>query len=190
MIGASQGVTITTKDNHNDSGNSFNAQDWVPPYTTRDFYITYGYGANAVGAGLNISISLDFGVKMDSVQDNFVAILNDTISANGYHYLEEVFNQRYKETGSTVIANVGDDEQVFNNIFGGTPTISIDGKEVPVTIMIQRENVDNYATGDNYGVNGGPTGCEYTLYITIDPMNSPTFTTLYFSIMILLLIFS
>ncbi len=174
LIGVSNGITITTKDNYNDSGNSFNTQDWVPPYTTRDFYITYGYGINALGTGINLSISLDFGIKMDSVQDNFAAILNDTTSANGYHYLEEVFNQHYKETGSTVIANVGDDEQIFNNLFGGTPTINLDGKEVPVTIMIQRENVDDRVTGDSYGVDGGPTGCEYTLYITVDPMDSPT----------------
>lgn len=174
LLGVSNGVTITTKDYVTDSGNTFNTGDWVPPYTTRDIYVTYQCGRNAVGVGIATQIDLKFGVKMDSVHDEFCAILNDTISANGYHYLDEVFNQRYKETGSTSIANVGDDKEIFDNLFGGTPTININGVEVPVTMMIQRENVDNRDTGDEYGVNGGPTGCEYTLYITIDAMDSPT----------------
>lgn len=174
LIGATNGITITTTDNYGDNGNTFNTEDWVPPYTTRDFYITYQFGRNAVDSGLIISISLDFGVKMDAVQDEFLAILNDTASANGYQYLNEIFNQRYKETGSTVIANVGEDKEIFNKFFGGEMTVNIDGKEVPVTVMIQRENVDGRNTGDSYGVSGGPTGCEYTLYITVDALDSPT----------------
>ena len=174
LIGASNGITIMTKDHYGDSNNSFNTDDWVPAYTTRDFYITYNYGRNAVGAGINLMISLDFGMKMDAVHDEFLEILNDKTSANGYQYLEEIFNQRYKETGSTVIANVGEDKQVIESLFGGTPTIKVDGKDVPVTIMIQRANVDNRTTGDSYDVSGGPTGCEYTLYITVDALNSST----------------
>lgn len=174
LIGTSNGITITTKDNHNDSNNSFNTEDWVPPYTTRDFYIIYRYGTNAMGAGISTFISLDFGIKMDAVHDEFLSILNDRTSANGYHYLDELFNQHYQETGSTVIANVGNDAQTVNALFGGVPTINVDGEQVPVTIMIQRENVDGRNTGDSYDGNNAPTGCEYTLYITIDPMNSPT----------------
>ncbi len=173
-IGISNGITIRTEDNYGDNVDSFNASDWIPPRTMRDFYITYRFGSNAGGAGISTKISLDFGVKMDAVQDEFLAILNDTISANGYHYLASVFDERYKEDGSTVIANVGDDKAIFDTLFGGTPTINIDGKDVPVTIMIQRDNVDSLATGDNYAVGGAPTGCEYTLYITVDPLNSPT----------------
>ena len=174
LIGKSNGITITTTDNYGENGNTFNTEDWVPPYTTRDIYVTFNFGSNAVGAGIHVSISLDFGMKMDAVQDEFLAILNDTVSANGYHYLDEVFNAQYKENGSTVLANIGDDVAIFDRLFGGKPTIKIDGKDVPVTIMIERANVDGLTTGDSYGVNGGPTGCEYTLYITIDPLDSPT----------------
>lgn len=180
LIGVSNGITITTKDNYDDSGNTFNTQDWVPPYTTRDIYVTYQFGRNAVASGLSTVISLDFGVKMDSVHDGFLAILNDTVSASAYQYLDEVFNERYEETGSMVIGNIGEDKEIFDTLFGGTPTINVDGVDVPVTIMIQRENVDNRTTGDSY--DNGPSGCEYTLYITIDPLNSPTGEALVYAI--------
>lgn len=174
LIGASNGITITTKDNYGDSGNTFDTEDWVPPYTTRVFYITYTFGGNAVATGISTLISLDFGIKMDAVHDEFLTILNDKTSANGYQYLTEIFDQRYAENGTTVIANVGDDKELLNALFGGTPTIKVEGKDVPVTIMLQRENVDGRNTGDSYGVNGGPIGCEYTLYLTVDPLDSPT----------------
>ena len=175
LIGTANGISVTTKDNYADNGNTFNTQDWVPPYTTRDFYITYTYGWNAVAENLTTLLSLDFGMKMDAVYDGFLAILNDTVSATGYYYLTEYFDQRYKETGETTIANVGEeDEAFFNTLFGGAPTVKIDGQDVPVTLAVQRANVDKRATGDSYGASGGPTGCEYTLYLTIDELNSPT----------------
>ncbi len=174
LIGASNSIAITTKDNYADTSNSFNTEDWVPPYTTREIYITYRFGWNAIGENISTTISLNFGRKMDSVQDSFLKLLNDTISEYGYHYLEDAFNQQYAKTGSTVIANVGEEAAIFNNLFGGEPTINVNGEQVPVTIMIQRENVDGRNTGDQYGVSGGPAGCEYTLYVTVDAMDSPT----------------
>ena len=173
LIGVANGITITTKDGSGDSGNTFNTQDWVPPYTTRDFYITFGFGSNAIGSYLSTLISLEFGIKMDAVHDQFLAILNDTTSAKGYYYLSETFDERYKETGSTVIANIGEDEAFFNDLFGGQLAIDVNGESTPVTVMIRRDNVDGRTTGDSYDANG-PSGCEYTLYITVDPLNSPT----------------
>ena len=38
--------------------------------------------------------------------------------------------------------------------------------------MVRRENVDGTANGDSYA-NGGPSGCEYTLYITTDDLSDP-----------------
>ncbi|MBQ2768859.1 MAG: hypothetical protein IJF44_02660 [Clostridia bacterium] len=172
LIGISNGITVTTKDNSDDTGSTFNNADWVPPYTTRDFYITYGFGSSAQGLYLSTLLMLEFGIKMDAVHDQFLAILNDRTSANGYHYLTEIFEQRYEETGSTVIANVGEDEEIFDNLFGGQLTINVDGEVKPVTMMIRRENVDGRTTGDNY--DSGLTGCEYTLYITVDALDSPT----------------
>ncbi len=171
LIGATNGITITTKDNYDDNGATFNADDWVPPYTERDIYVTYQFGSNAVLSAVSTTISLDFGMKMDAVHDGFLAVLN---TATSYQSLQEVFDKRYQETGSTTLANVGTDTQFINDLFGGTPTIKVDGQDVPVTIVIERTNVDGLTTGDNYNVNGGPTGCEYTLYITVDAMDSPT----------------
>ena len=173
LIGGANAITITTKDNSDDSGNTFNTADWVPPYTSRDFYVTYGFGYNAIQPSLYTLISLDFGIKMDAVHDKFLAILNDKTSNVGYYYLAEMFDKRYAEDGSTIIANVGQDLDFFNTLFGGPLTINVNGVETPITLSIRRDNVDNRTTGDSYN-GGGPTGCEYTLYITVDPLNSPT----------------
>lgn len=174
LIDEARGITILVKDHYDDTSSTFDTEDWVPPQTTRDIYVTYRYGANAVASDVHTLLSLDFGMKMDSVHDSFEKILNDTQSQNGYTYLEQVFNERYAQTGSTVIGNVGADKAIFDKIFGGAPTIKIDGKDVPVTIMLQRQNVDDRTTGDNYSGTNAPKGCEYTLYITIDPLDSPT----------------
>ena len=167
------GLSITTKDNSDDTYGSFNTSDWVPPYTERVIYVTYTLGANRLNTDLSTLISLQFGRKMDAVHDEFVIILNDTVSATGYNYLTQVFDQRYKENGTTVIANVGEDKQIFDTLFGKDLTINVDGVEVPVTVMIRRDNVDNRTTGDDYKPSG-PSGCEYTLYLTVDELNSPT----------------
>lgn len=174
LLGATNGITVTTRDSAGDSGNTFNTDDWVPPRTTRDFYVTYTFGSNALGSEITNVLSFQFGRRMDAVHDEFLAILNDTTSEYGYQYLTEVFEERYLETGDTVIANVGQDKEIFNALFGGEPTINIGGVQTPVTIMIQRENVDRRDTGDSYDASGAPTGCEYTLYITVDPLDSPT----------------
>ena len=77
------------------------------------------------------------------------------------------------ESGSTVLGNVGADKAIFDNIFGANPTINIDGVDKPVTIMIERTDVDGKSTGDSYTGAGAPTGCEYTLYVTVDDLSSP-----------------
>ncbi len=174
LIGVSNGISITTKDNSDDRGQTFDEADWVPPYTERDFYVTYSFGANALGSYISTLLSFDFGVKMDAVHDEFSELLNDKVSEFGYHYISQIFNEKYAEDGTTVIANVGEDEEIFNNLFGGELTINVDGEEVPVTIMIQRDNVDNRDTGDNYTGANAPSGCEYTIYITSDALTSAT----------------
>ena len=173
-LGLSTGVQFITKDTKADTTATFNQQDWIPPYTTRDFYITFNFGANAINKEIITALDFQFGIKMDAVHDGFLAILNDTTSENGYNYLTQIFDERYAQNGSTVIANVGEDKAIFDKLFGGALTLEVDGVEMPVTLMIQRDNVDNRSTGDSYDVAGGPTGCEYTLYITVDALNSPT----------------
>ena len=166
------GLTIITKDVDTDTSPTFNTNDWIPPHTTRDIYITYQIDAAVVNKDLLTLINLRFGKKVGAVHDKFLEILNDKESDNGYYYLAETFDQRYKEDGSVVIANLGDDKAFFDRLFGGDLTITMGDEEVPVTVMIRRENVDGRTTGDAY--NNGPSGCEYTLYITVDAAHSPT----------------
>ena len=47
------------------------------------------------------------------------------------------------------------------------------------SVVIRRENLDNDTTsGDRYDGNG-PSGCEYTLYITLEPLTPGTKPTVY-----------
>lgn len=173
LIGAENGITITTKDHPSDTSNTFNSEDWMPPNTYRDIYVTYTFGSAAQSYPATF-VNFLFGVKMDSVHDKFLSVLNDQNGAGSYDLITEAFDEKYKETGSTVIANIGEEKELFDQLFGEELTIDVDGKAVPVTVLIERNNVDGRTTGDSYGVSGGPTGCEYTVYITVDALNSPT----------------
>ncbi len=174
---SSTSVNLTLKDSLADGTSTFNNQDWVPPRTHRDFYVTYRFN----GAYDNIRLLVDyyFSVRMDSVKDEFLKILNDKESANGYYYLVDVFNEKYAEDGSTVIGNVGEDIKIFNDLLGGPLYVNIDGEDVPVTVMIQRTDVDGRNTGDAYLGANAPSGCEYTLYITSDSLEADGEATVY-----------
>lgn len=163
------GITVVTKDKLSDTTSTFDNKDWVPPQTERDFYVTYTFPNNTTQTLINFK----FDIKMDSIYDGFLAVLNDNTSNKGYQYLASEFDKKYKESGSTVIGNIGDDKAIFDHIFGGPLTINVDGKDVPVTVLVERKNVDGTAEGDSYS-NGGPTGCEYTVYITVDDLSSST----------------
>ena len=167
------GITIHTKDHANDSYSSFNTDDWIPPQTYRDIYVTYTYTSPASGY-LSTLVNFEFGVKMDAVHDQFLTVVNDNSLGGGYETLAEAFDKKFAETGSHVIANIGEEKAIFDELFGENLTINVDGTEVPVTVVIRRENVDKRNTGDAYGVSGGGSGCEYTVYITVDPLDSPT----------------
>ena len=173
LIDAANGITITTKDSPNDSSNTFNSDDWVPPQTYRDFYVTYTFGS-AAQAYPSTLVNFLFGIKMDAIHDKFLAVLNDS-EGGGYQYLSAAFDSKYAKTGEKVLANVGSEKEIFDKLFGSNMTVNIDGTDVPVTVVVRRENVDGRTTGDSYsGSSGAPTGCEYTVYITVDALNSPT----------------
>ncbi|MBR2614533.1 MAG: hypothetical protein IKC71_02920 [Clostridia bacterium] len=171
LVDKQNGVTITLKDHPGDNYSTFNNEDWIPANTYRDVYITYTFGSNAINE-VTTFVSYIFGEKMDAVYTNFVDILNNQET---YSFLAKAFDDKYSATGEVVIANLGKEKEIFDTLFGGDVTINVDGQDVPVTIMIRRENVDGKNTGDAYA--NGPTGCEYTLYITIDELdanNNPT----------------
>jgi len=172
LLNVTNGISVTPKDKPNDEYATFNNADWVPPQTERDFYVTYTFGSNAKGYTTTL-INYHFDIKMDSVYDGFLAVLNDKITETGYNYLSEVFDERYAEDGTTIIGNIGEDKEIFNNIFGGELTLNINGEIKPVTVLVRRDNVDGTSDGDSYEPTG-PSGCEYTLYLTVDDLSDPT----------------
>ncbi|MBO5789769.1 MAG: hypothetical protein J6R40_01290 [Clostridia bacterium] len=177
LIGTNGGISISTKDKLQDNSATFNTEDWVPPRTVREFYATYTFGRNATGE-ISTMVNFHFGLQMDSVYDGFLKILNDKISENGYYYLADVFDEKYAKTGSNVIANVGDELEIFNNLFGGPLYVDVDGTQVPVTVMVQRKDVDNTANGDSYSPRGD-SGCEYSVFISIPSLMEGQNATVY-----------
>lgn len=166
-------ITITTKDKSNESSATFNASDWVPAMSSRDFYVTYNSNSNITN--VKLSVNFHFENRLDFVHDEFSNILNNP---DTYSSLTAAFNTNYAETGSTVLGNLGDDKTLFDQLFGPNITLNVDGVEKPVTIMIQRENMDNNKSGDSYSPSG-PTGCEYTIYITTDSIVNGSSPTVY-----------
>ena len=178
MLVSSNGIQMSTRDKATDTSATFNRSDWVPPQTSRDFYVVYKMGSATVGK-TTTQINFKFGIRVDAVYDGFLAVLNDKESDHGYYYLADQFDQKYAETGSTVLGNVGDDKAIFDHIFGEDLTVDVDGVQMPVTVLVERKNVDgrpssqyNTTTGDAYS-NGGPSGCEYTVYITVEDLSAP-----------------
>ena len=179
LLNVTNGISLTTKDGSASNSTLFDTADWVPPHTERVFYATYVFGSRAQGS-ISTLVNFSFGLHVASVSDAFLKVLNDTASPYGYNYLAEAFDQNYAQNGSTVVANVGKDAEVFNNLFGSSLTINVDGQNLPVTIVVERQNVDGKTgTGDSYAGNNAPTGCEYTVYVTVDDVSNSGKVTVY-----------
>ena len=183
LINTTGGIIVTTKDGSASNSTLFDSSDWIPPHTERDFYATYVFGANAQGS-ISTMINFSFGLHMASVSDAFLKVLND--KSFGYPYLVGAFEENYVESKSTVIANIGDDEEVFNTLFGSSLTVNMNGEDLPVTIVVERANVDRRdgtngtpITGDTYAANSSLKGCEYTVYITVDDLDNGNTATVY-----------
>ena len=176
LIGAGGGITITTRDHLSDTYSSFNTEDWVPPQTERVFYVTYTYGANALNP-CSTMVNFRFDIHMDAVHDEFLSVLNNIKAPDSYGQLKEVFEQQYAANGSVSISTESHPE-VFAGLFEDL-MVNIDGVEKQASVVIRRENLDkDGTTGDNYN-GGGPGGCEYTLYITVEPLTPGTRPTVY-----------
>lgn len=176
LVGTNNGITLTTKDHQNDSTATFNRDDWVPPQTERDFYVTYTYGANAQGTR-STKVNFKFDIRLDGVHDEFLALLNYSKPGEGYYVMIDELNQLYAEDGTLSITTESHPElfaQFFSDLM-----VNIDGEEKQASVVIRRENLDkDSSTGDNYSGNS-PNGCEYTLYITVDSKIPGQRTTVY-----------
>ena len=140
---------------------------------SRDFYVTYTYGTNLLNIDeIVVHISFSFVIKIEGTHQEFMSILNDPAV---YEYIASAFDDKYEKTGQTVLGNVGSDKKIFDELFGRDLTIVVDGVEKPLTILIERKNVDGKSTGDSYDNHGGNNdlkGCEYTMYLTVDDVSS------------------
>ncbi len=117
---------------------------------------------------------------MQSVSDEFLRVLNDKESVFGYYYLANAFNEKYAENRSTVIGNLGEDEEIFNNLFSSSLSIDVNGTSTPVTVMVERKNIDkNASSGDSYTGSNAPSGCEYTLCLTVEDLENEGRVTVY-----------
>ena len=175
-IGANSGITIVTKDHQNDSSQTFDSNDWVPPQTYREFYVTYHFGSN-VPIICSLMVNFHFDIRMDAVHDEFISVLNNIKAPNSYDNLSDVFDQQYAKDGSVTITTESH-PQVFQSLFEDL-MVDIDGTEKQAHVVIRRENMDGSAsTGDDYD-GSGPKGCEYTLYITVESLTPGTKPTVY-----------
>ena len=167
LIGKNNGITMTLKDKLEDSGSTFNNDDWIPANTNRQIYAVYRFGSDTLSYDIiYTSINLEFEIRMDAVYSEFLDILNDP---EALEIISAKFDETYQDSGQVVIGNIGDDKEFFNSLFGENLTINVDGEEKEATIMIRKENVDNTSTGDD--ITGGPSGCEYVVYISVDDLN-------------------
>ena len=165
LVGNANGISIRTADKQGDSSSTFDENDWIPPQTEREVFVTYTYGSNAQNV-CQTKIDFHFDIKMDAVHDEFLEVLNNSPPGTGYYSLVELFNKLYHEDGTMHICSASHPEMI-ESLFGNT-MVNIDGEEKEAHVLIRRENLDNDTTsGDDYS-NGGPKGCEYTLYITVE----------------------
>lgn len=176
LLGSYGGVTIVTKDHISDSSGTFDNNDWIPPQTERDFYVTYKYDSNAQ-AVTELMINFHFDIRLDAVHDEFVSILNNVFSPTSYDDFSEIFDQLYIESSKTAITTESHPD-VFAKYFPDL-MVNIDGTEKKASVVIRRENLDGDVTsGDDYST-GPHKGCEYTLYITVEPLTPGTNPTVY-----------
>ena len=173
-IGVANGISLKTTDRLGDSYSTFNTEDWVPAQTERVFYVTYTYGSNAQNECTNL-VNFFFDIKMDAVHDEFLAVLNSIKEPNSYEYLADVFEKEYKANGTKEITTESHPE-VFAKLFDDL-MVNINSAERQASVVIRRENMDKDATTGDNGT--GNTGCEYTLYITVEPLTPGTRPTVY-----------
>ena len=175
-IDRSGGITILTKDHQSDTSETFNQNDWIPANTYRDVYVTYSYGST-IQRACSTTVNFLFDIKMDAVHDEFLAVLNNATGEDTYKMLTDAMNAQYSKNGSVTISTSTHPE-LFATLFEDLK-VNIDGEEKTATVVIRRENIDKDGTSGDAYPSGGPSGCEYTLYITVESLAPGTRPTVY-----------
>lgn len=190
-------ITITTKDKATDKSATFNGSDSIDAGTEKVFYATYTYASTLRNVDLSTFVNYEFGVHVDSMGDmaiertleRFRVILN---TEDTYQKLITDIDDKYKgqDWQANYIGNVSttvsagnqsqsekNDIATIENLFQEDLSLTINGVQTNVTVMIKRTNVDeNLNTGDNYTATYGNSttygyGCEMSIYLTSDKLN-------------------
>ena len=162
----------------------------VAPGATMTFTVTYTLGRSLDDVDYKNLINFQFGINLESeeaareaVYNKFADILN---SDSTYETLVEKIDDKFdgvNEWTSNYIGNVGsatsDDAVVVNTLFAGQLQMIIDGETKPASVIIKHEDLDNNKmTGDDYtakhssGATFTGTGCEMTMYFTVDSLDN------------------
>ncbi len=165
----------------------------VEPGESLTFDVTYTISAgsrnnNDSNTDYRTLVNFQFGINVDRIEQatevvhsKFLNILNTNST---YMELIDALDNKFdgsQEWTSNYIGNVtnasNEDSFLVNQLFAGQLQITVGKDEYPATVLIKHENLDGSdLTGDDYTAtaNGGSltrTGCEMTLYLTIDPLN-------------------
>lgn len=164
----------------------------VKPGEYLTFTATYNLGSSlSRSTNYKNLVNFQFGINVeseaaaiDAVHSKFLDILNTSSTYNTlYEAIDDKFDG-YNEWTSNYIGNVSDavdaDSMTVETLFAGQLNMLINGQTKPATVLIKHENLDdNPNTGDDYSVkyNNSSTsttyrGCEMTLYLTTDGLNT------------------
>ncbi len=161
----------------------------IQPHEQLTVTVTYTLGSRLdASTAWRTLINFQFGINVDSPEEAIDSVVNQFSnvlnSSATYEQLIDQIDNKYDGRGwtATYFGNVAgssnDDSVAINTLFAGQLNMLINGVERPVTVIIKRENIDgNTNTGDDYTVTNGTSttsgyGCEYTLYMTTEDLNS------------------
>lgn len=160
------------------------------------FRIIYTIGEDiSSDLDLDMLVNIRFGIHVSGegeainrIEARFLEILN---TPSTYRYLVDVLDNKFdgqNDWTSNYVGNVtgayvgafSEDSLAVNTLFQNQLQMTIDGEDREATVIIKHEDVDwlNY-TGDDYvavhpsGASMSFSGCEMTLYLTIDPLDTP-----------------
>ena len=179
------GQTVAySNDNITMSVEGFARGDAVPAGTQKTFTVRASFksGADTSDPSLFSIVEYRFSTtKPDSSDEAAISgVLSrfpEVLNSDDYDKLTAAMADTNGRLNASYIGNVvgatGEDTRAIVELFGDTLVLNIDGKDVPVTVMIKASNVDgNTGTCDQYSMWGNRSGGEMTLYITADPLTS------------------
>ena len=170
----------------------------IAPGATKELTVTYKLSSSTSidrNKTYRNIVNIRFGINVDSLEqahnvlmEKFAEILN---SASSYAELYDKINDKFdgnQEWTSNFIGNVDGsssaDSVTMNSLFGGQLQMVIGDQPQTVTALIKHEDVDgDETTGDSYTItynNGSQqtrNGCEYTIYLTTEKLDSWSFDT-------------